>query len=87
MKNAEVLIKNLPMIAVDKYDRVQKAFIECHLQVHAFIRDGLLFVSAEYGDNAADYDTGYIAPELVEWAKINKGYWEWYDAGSIVLSC
>jgi len=87
MKNAEVLINNLPMIAVDKYDRVEKAFIECHIKVHAFVRDNRLFVSAEYGDNAADYEAGYIAPELIEFAEINKGYWDWYDAGCIVLSC
>lgn len=56
-----------------------------------FVRDGLLFVSAEDGNNFADYypemsDDPYIDPRLEKMADAYNTYWDWEDAGSIVLS-
>ena len=64
----------------------------------SFVRDGMLFVSMEENDGAGDYyghysmdgeeqdGIPYIAEVLETWAKANKGYWEWQDAGTIVFS-
>jgi hypothetical protein len=55
-----------------------------------FIRNGVLFVSAEDGNYFADYDGEfkgplYIDPRLVSIAKKYDMYWEWENAGSIAL--
>ena len=55
-----------------------------------FVRDGLLFVSAEDGSYFADYypemsDDPFIDPRLEKIADRYDTYWEWEDAGSIVL--
>lgn len=56
---------------------------------HAFISDGELLISGEYGDGAMDYygeyrgGEPYIHPELIEWAEKNDGYWEWVHPGAI----
>lgn len=52
---------------------------------------GFVQVSAEHGDDAADYygefRGGYpwINPKLEKLAKEVGGYWEWVDPGSIAL--
>ncbi len=73
-------------------------FVEVDRTPRSFVRDGMLFVSMEEGDGAGDYNghwsmdgeeqdgIPYIADALVDWAKANKGYWEWQDGGSIVFS-
>lgn len=55
-----------------------------------FVRDGLLFVSAEDGSYFANYypemsDDPFIDPRLENIADRYDTYWEWEDAGSIVL--
>jgi len=56
---------------------------------HPFIRDGILFVSAEYGDDAADYygefrgGYAWINPKLEDLAKKNNAFWEWQNPGCI----
>ena len=59
---------------------------------HAFIDErGVLNVSAENGDGAADYygefRGGYpfIEPKLEAWAKKRGGYWEWVNPGCIAF--
>jgi hypothetical protein len=57
----------------------------------SYIRDNKLFISAENGDNAANYYGGqygndpYINPALEEFAAKNKGYFEWMNPGEIVF--
>lgn len=63
------------------------------IDVHptAFIRDGVLHVSAEDGQPWADYygehRGGYpwINPKLEEFAKQNDGFWEWVNPGCIAF--
>jgi hypothetical protein len=55
-----------------------------------YVEDGLLFVSAEDGNYFADYypemsDDPFIDPRLEKIADRYDTYWEWEDAGSIVL--
>ena len=56
---------------------------------HSFIREGVLRISGEHGDNAIDYygeyrgGYPYIDPKLEAWATKKKGYWEWENPGSI----
>jgi hypothetical protein len=58
----------------------------------AFVRDGLLIVSAEEGDGAADYygefhdGDPWIDPELEKFAKKNGCFWEWENPGAISLA-
>jgi hypothetical protein len=54
--------------------------------------EGIL-VSAEEGDGAADYygvdgvsEYPYIDPALESFAKRHDMYWEWRDAGTLVLA-
>lgn len=67
-----------------KYEMIEKS-------VRAFIRDGVLIVSAEDGPNAADYYGEYrggcpwINPKLEAWAEKHGCFWEWRDPGSIAL--
>jgi hypothetical protein len=56
-----------------------------------YVKDGLLFVSAEDGNYFADYypemsDDPFIDPRLEKIADRYDTYWEWEDAGSIVLA-
>lgn len=61
------------------------------LGFHPIMRDGTLFVSAEHGDDAADYygefRGGYpfINQKLEKLAEKFKGYWEWENPGAIGL--
>jgi hypothetical protein len=51
-----------------------------------FVKDNLIYISAENGDNYADYyELLYIDEQLEELANKYDTYWEWEDAGSIVL--
>jgi hypothetical protein len=52
-----------------------------------FERNGLIYVSAENGDNYADYDNYmFIDEKLEDLADSFDTYWDWENAGSIVLS-
>lgn len=56
------------------------------------VRDGQTFVSAEEGDGLADYYgefTGghpFIHPALETWATEHDSFWDWADAGTLILS-
>ena len=52
-----------------------------------FERNGLIYVSAENGDNYADYyNYMFIDEKLEDLADSFDTYWDWENAGSIVLS-
>ena len=52
-----------------------------------FVKDNLIYVSAENGDNYADYYASmYIDEKLEAVADEYDTYWDWEDAGSIVLT-
>jgi hypothetical protein len=54
---------------------------------YVFERNGLIYVSAENGDNYADYDNYmFIDEKLEDLADSYDTYWDWENAGSIVLS-
>ncbi len=80
---------SLPQIKSLQWDRTKKDLIETTAPVHSFIQDGVLKVSAEHGDGAADYygefrgGDMYINPALESWAKAKGGYWEWQNPGCI----
>ena len=44
-----------------------------------------VFVSAESGDDAADYWRMRIDPELLDWASKKGFFWEWENPGCIYL--
>ncbi len=58
---------------------------------HAYTRDNLVYVSTEYGDNAADYYGEYrggypwINTKLETFAEKLHSHWEWQNPGAIVL--
>ncbi len=85
--NLEKLLSKIP--AIDTFDWKNGELIAIKKKPHAFIRDGLLIVSAEEGDGFVDYygehnnDTMFIHPTLDEWAQKNNGYWEWENPGAI----
>ena len=90
--NVEKLLNNLPLLPVMVWNRETKEHDDKLVAPHAFIRDGQLFLSAENGDDAADYygefrgGYAWINPILEKFATENKCYWEWQDAGTIVLN-
>lgn len=51
-----------------------------------FLKNGLIYVSAENDDNYADYYQYSIDEQLEELADKYDTYWDWEDAGAIVLS-
>lgn len=59
---------------------------------HPYTQNGKLFVSAEHGDDAADYYGEYrggyawINPKLVALAEKKGLYWEWENPGCIYLN-
>jgi hypothetical protein len=54
---------------------------------NVYVKNGLIYVSAENGDNYADYDNYlYIDEKLENFADKYDTYWDWEDAGSIVLT-
>lgn len=56
---------------------------------HPILRDETVFLSAEYGDGAADYygefHSGYphIHPKAEKIAEQHGGYWEWENPGAL----
>jgi len=91
--NLEKLLKNVPEIVVDVVWNEDKTdLVDVYGKPHAFIRDDMLFVSGEHGDGACDYYGEYrggcawINPILEKFAADNKCYWEWENAGCIVLN-
>ena len=53
---------------------------------YVFIKDGFIYVSAENGDNYADYYQYTIDEQLEDLADRYNTYWDWETAGSIVLA-
>lgn len=92
MKNLDKLKNSLPKLLKLRWSKEAKEFDEIFELPHTFVRDEMLYISGEYGDNAMDYygdfNNGYawINPVLEAWAKKNKGYWEWENAGAIVFN-
>jgi hypothetical protein len=53
---------------------------------YVYQRDGFIYVSAEEGDNYADYDNYlFIDEKLEDFADKYDTYWDWENAGAIVL--
>lgn len=101
MKSLQDLQASLPMLKSFDFKRNEEGdldLIDVERKPHAFIRDGMLFVSMEEGDGAGDYyghysmdgeeqdGIPYIADVLEAWATEHKGYWEWQDGGTIVFN-
>ena len=54
-----------------------------------FWRDDALYLSAEEGDGLADYYEEFgdaIHPDLTAWADAKGYYWEWENAGCLILA-
>ena len=89
-KNISKLIESLPSLTAIGFDS-DNNIIEKQVKPYAFERDGCLFISAENGDNAADYygehRGGYcwINEALEAWAEKRGGYFEWENPGTIVF--
>ena len=53
---------------------------------YVYQRDGYIYISAEEGDNYADYDNYlYIDEKLEDFADKYDTYWDWENAGAIIL--
>lgn len=82
-------MKNEYTSAVKKVERVHLS--SDGTTPETFVRDGVLHVSAEHGDGAADYygefhdGTPWINPKLEDIAEEHGLYWEWVNPGSIAL--
>jgi hypothetical protein len=87
--NAELLQKKLPKLMT--FEFVGADLVEVYKKPKSFIRDGQLYISAENGDDAADYygeyrgGYPYINPALEDFATKNKGYFEWENPACIVF--
>lgn len=99
MKDLNKLIETLPNLNKWVWQTVdgKRDFVTVDVKPRAFVRDGLLTISMEEGDTAGDYyghyineweqsGVPYINEKLEQWAKALGAYWEWHDAGSIVLA-
>jgi len=53
---------------------------------YVFLKEGYIYVSAENGDNYADYYEYTIDEKLEDLADRYNTYWDWETAGSIVLA-
>lgn len=90
MTKTEKLIATLPELDCIAYIKGRGA-VEVKRKPFAFERDGSLFISAEEGDNAADYYGEYrggycwINPALEAWAQKRGGYFDWENPGTIVF--
>lgn len=93
--NLEKLQATLPTLTRIDWTRNDEGdldMVELQVAPYSFIRDGMLFVSVEHGDDAGDYygefrgGYAWINPKLEAWAKEHKSYWEWQDGGTIVLA-
>lgn len=87
--NAERLQGKLPQI--DGFAWEGSKLVDVKVTVVSVYSDSQLFVSAEQGDDAADYygefrsGDPWINPTLKTWAKERGFYWEWENPGMIVL--
>jgi len=90
MTKVQKLIETLPALDCMVFT-ANHELIEAKRKPHAFERDGHLFISAENGDNAADYYGEYrggycwINPALEAWAKKRGGFFEWENPATIVF--
>lgn len=81
MKKAEKLQNELPKLLT-----LDKEYNEVKILPTSFIKNETLYISAEDGNGFADYyNLLYIDPELEKWAEKRGLYWDWEDAGSIML--
>ena len=91
----------LPMLTSWDFKRNDEGdldLVEVQNKPTSFMRNGLLYISMEHGDGAGDYNghysidgeeqdgIPYIAEVILDWAKKNKGYFEWHDGGTIVFN-
>ena len=87
--NVQKLQNKIP--AIKTFDFVGNELIEVEKMPLSYIRDNQLYISAENGDNAANYYSGqygndpYINPVLEAFAEKNKGYFEWVNPAEIVF--
>ena len=87
--NLEKLQQKLPKLLNTKF--VNKELVDVYEPPYSFIKDGNLYISGENGDNACDYygefrgGYPYINPALLEFAKKNKGIFEWENPACIVF--
>jgi hypothetical protein len=71
-------------------DRAIRSIIK--MGFHPFEQDGRLHVSAEHGDDAADYygefrgGYAWINPKLEAFAEKRGCYWEWCNPGCLILT-
>ena len=90
--NVQNLLENLPLLPNMVWNREAGEYVDGFVAPRGFIRDGYLFVSGEEGDDAMDYYGEYrggyawINPVLEQFAADNNCYWEWENAGCIVLN-
>ena len=83
----QTLIASLPKAKVynPETDAIDSA------DFHTFDHEGGLAISAEHGDDSADYYGEYrggypwINPALVNWADNQGGHWEWLNPGAIAF--
>lgn len=80
---AEKLQSSVPEIKT--FDFVNRELVEVMVKPYTFVRDGMLFISAEEGDGAADYYEDFINPTLENWAKKKNGYLEWMNPACLVF--
>jgi hypothetical protein len=87
--NLEKLQQKLPKLLNIKF--VNKELVDVYEPPYSFIKNGNLYISGENGDNACDYygefrgGYPYINPALLEFAKKNKGIFEWENPACIVF--
>jgi len=86
MKTVEKLQSSLPLVNRYTWSSKLSDIVVTQAAPKSFVRDNLLFVSVEQGDEVADTDTMEVNQSLVDWAKKHGTYWEWYDNGTIVLA-
>tara|TARA_R110000803_G_scaffold179460_1_gene241883 strand:- start:2378 stop:2641 length:264 start_codon:yes stop_codon:yes gene_type:complete len=85
--NLSKLQVTLPKLTTIGYNKTTGDFEEVLVSPHSFIRGDGLYISLEEGDGAGDYyESMYINPVLIEWAKNIGAYWEWQNAGCLSLS-
>jgi hypothetical protein len=86
MQSIEQLQASLPLINNYTWSRELKDIVVTQVKPKSFVREDLLYISAEHGDFVANCDTLEISEVLNHWAKQHGTYWEWYDNGTIVLA-
>lgn len=85
--NIQKLQASVPEIKT--FDFSQAELVEIMVKPYTFIRDNMLFISAEEGDGAADYygrdGLPWINPILDAWAEKKGGYLEWENPACLVF--